>query len=337
MLVVLLGLASLIQPEQAARAQEQVPVVDVFLIDIPVDDGASVARFEGALHGAYRVPGGTILYWSLREGADTDVGLQTALEYDDIDLIGGVLADPASLDVLLPLREGGSCLCTQAHDLDPRVDSHRFQVMYTTFPPISTAVDVIDVDVDGRGTIIAGVPITDTLPAGPRLNDPHTTMGLGWPSPPTVETIEAFPPQDPMDLVGRSSDLEGSMTTEGTGTDRLVRFDADVLFDFDKSNLNSQAQAVLDRAVAELERNGATTIEIIGHTDGWGTEDYNQDLSERRAETVAQVLQEGLGEMVEITTEGRGWHEPIATNGTDEGRAQNRRVTITYATDGGQR
>lgn len=318
------------------RAADRIPVADVFEITIPTDGGEGVARYEGAIHGAYRTPDATVLYWSIRAAEDSGAPLRTVFEHEDVDLVGGVLADPRTLDVLLPLRDDARCLCTEAGDLDPSQDPHTFQVMYTSFPAVPAGTTAIDVDVDGRGTIVAGVPVSDILPTGPQVERASVVMGQGWPAAPTTEQVGQVGARDPLDLVGRSGAGDGSVTTEGTGADRLVRFDADVLFAFDRSDLSAEAQAVLDDAIAEIEAAGELgRLEVVGHTDGQGTADYNQRLSVARAQTVADSLREALGEDLEVTVEGRGWDEPIATNDTEEGRAQNRRVTISYETASG--
>lgn len=328
----LLGLLTVmpaVRPAEQARAADTIPVVDAFVIDIPVDDGSAVARFEGAIHGAFRVPEGTVVYWSLRETPGSDVGIATALDYEDVDLVGGVLADPASLDVLLPVEGEDGCLCTVAEDIPSSVDGSRFQTMYTTFPPMSRETRTVDIDVDGRGTIVAGVPVSDSLPPGNQVDAATTPLGTGWPAAPGPEVLGGDDPEA-QDLVGRSTSQGGQVTTEGTGADRLVRFDADVLFDFDRSDLTPPAREVLDAAVVALQEAGATQVEVVGHTDGRGTALHNQELSVLRAQTVADVLTTALGPEVTIAVEGRGWDEPIATNDTDEGRAKNRRVTISY-------
>lgn len=319
-------------PVLPAAAVSSVPVHDVFVIDVPVEGGASGVRFEGVIHGAYRVPEGTVVYWSLRERPETDAGFAAVLDAEEVDLVGGVLADPRSLDVLVPLTADGRCLCTIADDLPAGIDSHRFRTMYTTFPSIPAETAAIDVDVDGRGTIVVGVPVDDSLPSGPQVAAQTASMGSGWPAVPAEQVLAAASADDPSDLVGRSSRTDGSITTEGTGSSRLVRFDADVLFDFDRSDLDGSAREVLDVAVAELEEAGSTTVEVVGHTDALGSAEYNMDLSLRRAQTVADVLTAELGDDVEVSVEGKGWNEPIATNDTDEGRAKNRRVTISHST-----
>ena len=72
-----------------------------------------------------------------------------------------------------------------------------------------------------------------------------------------------------------------------------------------------------------------STIQVVGHTDNAGTAAYNQDLSQRRAFAVSQVLQGNGVPGGRISAFGRGEDQPIASNLTPDGRAQNRRVEIT--------
>ena len=71
-----------------------------------------------------------------------------------------------------------------------------------------------------------------------------------------------------------------------------------------------------------------TRIEVIGHTDNTGSAAFNQDLSQRRASSVANVLRDSGVPSNRLVTFGRGEEQPIASNLTPEGRAQNRRVEI---------
>ncbi len=109
-----------------------------------------------------------------------------------------------------------------------------------------------------------------------------------------------------------------------------VTLKADTYFDFDKSNLKPEGKDTLDELVRDMgDLNSIAEIEVIGHTDSIGTEEYNQGLSERRAATVKDYLISKDVPADRINTEGRGELEPVATNETREGRAKNRRVEIT--------
>lgn len=108
----------------------------------------------------------------------------------------------------------------------------------------------------------------------------------------------------------------------------IVKFDSGILFDFDKTDLKPAAEENIAKLVESMNNNPETDILVIGHTDNTGTDKYNQGLSERRAKSVKSfAVSEGLAGR-RIKTEGRSFHEPIADNDTDAGRAENRRVEI---------
>jgi len=102
-----------------------------------------------------------------------------------------------------------------------------------------------------------------------------------------------------------------------------------VLFDFDKSNLKPEAIRQLQVVLQALREQPGLQTHIVGHTDSVGSDAYNMRLSQRRAESVATYLvQQGVPRQ-NITTDYRGKREPVASNATAAGRAQNRRVEIT--------
>ena len=101
-----------------------------------------------------------------------------------------------------------------------------------------------------------------------------------------------------------------------------------VHFDFDKSNIRPDAVPVLDEAVRILKEQGSVNVVVEGHTDGIGTEAYNLKLSRRRADAVRKYLvSHGIADR-RIKTEGYGKSRPVASNDTEDGRAQNRRVEL---------
>ncbi len=101
-----------------------------------------------------------------------------------------------------------------------------------------------------------------------------------------------------------------------------------VNFDFDKSNIRADARPVLDEAINILTHQGGIAVIAEGHTDSRGTDAYNQKLSERRAASVRDYLVKGGVSSSRIQTVGFGESKPVASNNTDEGRAQNRRVEL---------
>ena len=85
----------------------------------------------------------------------------------------------------------------------------------------------------------------------------------------------------------------------------------------------------LDEIAEYMKANPSFSLSIVGHTDNTGSDEYNQKLSEDRAESVKSYLvKKGVGE-ISITAEGKGESEPIADNNTPEGRDKNRRVVFS--------
>ena len=106
-----------------------------------------------------------------------------------------------------------------------------------------------------------------------------------------------------------------------------------VLFAVDKSDLNPEATAVLVRiagALLKVEIRGAS---VFGHTDASGSADYNLALSQRRAASVKAGLAAAGMEAARIRDQGVGETQPVASNDTDDGRTQNRRVVIVVSPD----
>lgn len=114
-------------------------------------------------------------------------------------------------------------------------------------------------------------------------------------------------------------------------------FSAEVLFDFDKYALKPAGMAELQRLGAEIRSQGVAVgdIDIIGHTDSVGSDEYNMKLSLRRAGAVRDfIVAQGVNPAL-IDVVGMGKRQPIASNATAEGRAQNRRVEVRVGTKQG--
>ena len=105
-----------------------------------------------------------------------------------------------------------------------------------------------------------------------------------------------------------------------------VEFNEKILFAFSSSDLGDAAKTNLNNLVNVLNKYPNTNIEVQGHTDPRGTDEYNMALSERRAGTVASYLEAQGIAASRITTKGYGESAPAYTNDTEEGMAQNRRV-----------
>lgn len=140
------------------------------------------------------------------------------------------------------------------------------------------------------------------------------------------------------EAAGKTLGLEGALRelkAEVTATEIKIDLAADVLFDFDKSEIKKEAEPSLRNLATVLEANPGARVTIDGHTDGRGADDYNQKLSEARAGSVKQwLVTNAKANGANITTRGWGKTKPVTHNakpdGSDdpEGRAKNRRVEI---------
>jgi outer membrane protein OmpA-like peptidoglycan-associated protein len=107
-----------------------------------------------------------------------------------------------------------------------------------------------------------------------------------------------------------------------------VTFPDGILFPFDSDQLHPEARTNLTRFARSLAEYPNTTVLVVGHTDSDGAAAYNQSLSERRARSAADfIVANGLARS-RLSTIGAGENEPIATNATEAGRSQNRRVEV---------
>jgi OOP family OmpA-OmpF porin len=103
-----------------------------------------------------------------------------------------------------------------------------------------------------------------------------------------------------------------------------------VNFEFDSARLTADSSASLDDAVQILKRHSDLKVEIAGHTDSIGTDEYNLGLSNRRAQAVADYLIAHGANAANIMVKGYGESDPVADNATEAGRAANRRVELRH-------
>jgi outer membrane protein OmpA-like peptidoglycan-associated protein len=113
------------------------------------------------------------------------------------------------------------------------------------------------------------------------------------------------------------------------GDNITLNMPSGITFDFNSATLKPEFGGVLDKVSQTLTQYNQTVVEIAGHTDSVGTDQYNQALSERRANSVAGYLGSHGVMQQRMIVVGAGETRPVASNDTDAGRAQNRRVEIT--------
>ena len=115
---------------------------------------------------------------------------------------------------------------------------------------------------------------------------------------------------------------------ERVGEGLQVTFESGLLFDFDSDVLRAEARKNLATFAQSLDRYPGTDVLVVGHTDNKGTDEYNASLSSRRASSALSYLASQGVASGRLRSVGRGESEPLATNDTEPGRQQNRRVEV---------
>lgn len=122
--------------------------------------------------------------------------------------------------------------------------------------------------------------------------------------------------------------LRSDVGVSNNGNNLVVVLSQDLLFATNSTQVGAQSQNDLLIVARSLSNYPDSTVNVIGHTDNVGSAAFNQDLSERRAQSVAGVLRSGGVSSARIRSIGAGLNQPIASNATAEGRQLNRRVEI---------
>ncbi|WP_188056245.1 MULTISPECIES: OmpA family protein [unclassified Sphingosinithalassobacter] len=112
------------------------------------------------------------------------------------------------------------------------------------------------------------------------------------------------------------------------GDELILNMPSGITFGYDSATVQPQFRPTLDQVADVLSQYEQTYVDVYGHTDSTGSDAYNQTLSERRARSVADYLTSNGVNSARIATRGFGETQPIASNDTEEGRAENRRVEI---------
>ncbi len=124
--------------------------------------------------------------------------------------------------------------------------------------------------------------------------------------------------------------LEGTgVSVTRMGDNITLNMPGNITFALDSANINADFYDILDSVALVLNEYDKTMVEVAGHTDSTGSEEYNQDLSERRAASVADYLRSRKVRGDRLLEVGAGESYPVASNATAAGRQLNRRVEIT--------
>ena len=122
-------------------------------------------------------------------------------------------------------------------------------------------------------------------------------------------------------------DISGAKV-ERVGEGIKITFSSGILFDVDQADLKNKSQTELAKLSGILNKYADTNIMLAGHTDSTGSEEYNLGLSRRRAQSVADYLTTQNVDPARFAVEGYGKSDPVASNDTATGRAENRRVEV---------
>jgi len=127
-----------------------------------------------------------------------------------------------------------------------------------------------------------------------------------------------------------AKEIQAGQAKVETMPDHVVRITmtSQTAFDTNSTTIKPGFDATMDKLADVVVRYGKTTLTVVGHTDNVGSDAYNQKLSERRAASVAQYLESKRVAPVRLAVSGKGETAPAASNATEAGRQQNRRVEI---------
>ena len=138
--------------------------------------------------------------------------------------------------------------------------------------------------------------------------------------------IGAYMDKQERELRERTRGTDVQVTRQGD--DLLPNIPSGINFAYNSAAVQPQFRATLDKVASVLAEYNQTYVDVYGHTDSTGSDSYNQDLSERRAVSVADYLSSHGVQAARIATRGFGETQPIESNETEQGRAANRRVEI---------
>ncbi|WP_304412746.1 OmpA family protein [Cellulomonas sp. KRMCY2] len=316
---------------------QETPILGSFVYHQFMDDTNQEIR--GFVHGVRRIDGGTVLYYSVGGAGGADVSTfrgsmafpNSSFPYKTNTGVDLRLIDADGLAAYWPLFDAETTFASSTPDLDGNVGDLR--VGYAIFPELPPEVTTVQV-VMPWGTAVGDIPVEEG-PLEPVGDEPGPLLGEGWPAIPSAADLAgADRLSRTFTLVRRSGDAEGTSVTEESPEQVATTLDANVLFATGSAELSPAAQDVLAGVAADIAARGEGEVVVTGHTDSDGSDASNQTLSEQRAASVTAVLQQTGGAAVTFTAIGEGENEPGADNGTDEGKQQNRRVTVVYSVQG---
>ena len=295
-----------------------------------------------AVHGVRRVPHATAVYYPLAPATEgQEVG--RLLSYGEatyapawmrLGLTGHFVNAFASFDYADDLARGqfGRNGYGDYSKLAPGIraqwalESATSPLVFVAYLPETPAsTSTIDLLLGGRA-ILQDLPVSDGA-LTPTSEKEFPALGTGWPAV-QQQLLDALPPEEAANITRPLIEVvtDGKIANVGD----TLELNSEVLFNYNEATLTPAASEVIDQAAKDITAASTTgAITITGHTDNTGSDSYNLDLSQRRAQAVADALRPLLPAGITMTVDGKGETEPTADNATDAGKAANRRVTIT--------
>ncbi len=189
--------------------------------------------------------------------------------------------------------------------------------------PVTGERRVSKAAIGGGGGALAGYLLGDLV--GGRRDRTEKIVGAGIGAL-AGAGIGAYIDRQERELRTRTAGTDVQVTRNGD--ELLLNLPSGITFATDSANIQPEFRGTLNEVASVLAQYEQTYIDVYGHTDSTGTDSYNQALSERRARSVADYLATQGVKSARIGTRGFGETQPVASNDTEAGRSENRRVEI---------
>jgi outer membrane protein OmpA-like peptidoglycan-associated protein len=298
-------------------------------------------RVVQAVHAVQRVGERTVVYWSMGYTGHPSYGGYDAFGRNPINVFRLEAAWAAPwVNVVVPEKDLFLHATVDPVQLDAasgsdgaarQAEPGTMVALYSVLAGLPEDVDTVDVTL-GHAGLVLDVPVGEGL-LEPVAEGPVVPLGTGWPE---VDPRFLVPLENPVPsvrpLVTLTEALDGASREAQAAEQVTIDLAADVLFAFDSAELSPDARRRVQQLGTEVAGRAAPgQVSIVGHTDAEASDAYNDDLSRRRAQAVADVLSPILAPAgVTLVVEGRGEREPVADNATPEGRQLNRRVSVGF-------
>ncbi|MCE0534302.1 OmpA family protein [Kineosporia rhizophila] len=336
-------------PAAKAATSPQVPVLGT--TTLTADREADGVRATVLVHGVRRIPGASVVYFSggIPSGeTSASWGYFNRIAVDRLvspyTTVGKVrLADFANRRVYLPLH-GQDANGTEQMLVSPEAawpsgqPGGTFYTFYAVMPELPDDLEQVDI-LFGNADVVHDVPVEDGVLEPAVAQEGPIRTGEGWPQIDQAAAAASLEPEKSVvPMTVETSDLEETVTERSEADTTSVDLAADVLFAVDSAELGPDAGQALQKAADEVNASAkGGQVRVVGHTDSTGSDPHNLDLSQRRAQAVAEALKPLITiSGVTYDVSGVGEADPVDSNATDEGRRRNRRVSVVIGSGEGK-